>query len=84
MGGHRFFTKVEEVKKILARSGSGTTLLRRPRLSRIYYDAAFSNYPLRPLNALLEARPVCGAAIVLSYLRWQLFPIRARIPSSSG
>ena len=73
MGGHRFFTKVEEVKTIW-RAVLGDDLLRRPRLSRIYYDRRFFYYPLRPLNALLRLGPFVAAAIVLSYLRWQLFP----------
>jgi len=40
LGGHRFFTKVKEVKKIwheILRE----EFLRRPRLSRIYYNRKF-------------------------------------------
>src|SRR5260370_27905824 len=51
MGGHRFFTKVEEVKK-LWREVLQDHFLRRPRLSRIYYNRKFFYYPLRPLNSL--------------------------------
>ena len=73
MGGHRFFTKVEEVKKVW-REVLGDDLLRRPRLSRIYYNRRFFYYPLRPLNALLNLGPLTAVGIVLSYLRRQLFP----------
>jgi protoporphyrinogen oxidase len=73
MGGHRFFTKLDEVKKVW-HEVLGDDLLRRPRLSRIYYDHRFFYYPLRPLNALLNLGPLTAAGIVLSYLRWQLFP----------
>src|SRR2546426_3858816 len=73
MGGHRFFTKVEEVKKIW-REVLGQDFLQRPRLSRIYYNRRFFYYPLRPLNALLKLGPFVAARIVLSYLRWQFFP----------
>ncbi len=73
MGGHRFFTKVVEVKEIW-QAMLGDDLLRRPRLSRIYYDRRFFYYPLRPLNALLKLGPFVAVTIVLSYLRWQLFP----------
>jgi len=73
MGGHRFFTKVEEVKKIW-REVLEDDFLRRPRLSRIYYNRRFFYYPLRPVNALLKLGPFVAAGIVLSYLRWQLFP----------
>jgi protoporphyrinogen oxidase len=73
MGGHRFFTKVPEVSRMW-REVMGPDFLRRPRLSRIYYRKRYINYPLRPLNALRQLGFVDGALIVLSYLRWQLFP----------
>jgi protoporphyrinogen oxidase len=73
MGGHRFFTKVEEVKKIW-HEVLEDDFLRRPRLSRIYYNCRFFYYPLRPVNALLKLGPFVAAGIMLSYLRWQLFP----------
>jgi protoporphyrinogen oxidase len=75
MGGHRFFTKAEEVKKMW-REVLGDDFLRRPRLSRIYYNRRFFYYPLRPLNALLNLGPVVAVAIVASYLYWQLFPYK--------
>src|SRR5262245_35070885 len=43
MGGHRFFTKVPEVER-LWREVLGSELLRRPRLSRIYYEGKFFHY----------------------------------------
>ncbi len=48
----------------------------RPRLSRIYYNRKFFNYPLKPLNALGGLGVVQSLLVVLSYLRWQLFPHR--------
>ena len=75
MGGHRFFTKVDEVKKIW-QDVLGGELLRRPRLSRIYYDGRFFNYPLKPLNALAGLGLWRALMVVLSYLRWQVFPYR--------
>src|SRR5262245_21255765 len=51
MGGHRFFTKVDEVKKMW-QEVLGENFLHRPRLSRIYYNRTFFHYPLKPLNAL--------------------------------
>jgi protoporphyrinogen oxidase len=75
MGGHRFFTKVEEVKKMwheILREN----FLRRPRLSRIYYNGKFFYYPLRPLNALKGLGLWEGLLVVLSYLKWQLLPYR--------
>lgn len=75
LGGHRFFTKVEEVKKMW-HDVLGGEFLRRPRLSRIYYNGKFFFYPLKPLNALLGLGFLQSVLIVLSYLRWQLFPYR--------
>src|SRR5262245_11403794 len=51
IGGHRFFTKVTAVTE-LWRAMLGPDFLRRPRLSRIYYNKKFFDYPLKPMNAL--------------------------------
>jgi len=75
MGGHRFFTKVEEVKKLWHEILRGN-FLRRPRLSRIYYSRKFFYYPLKPLNALIGLGFWRSVLIALSYVRWQLFPYR--------
>ena len=75
MGGHRFFTKVDEVQKIW-HEVLGSDFLRRPRLSRIYYDGRFFHYPLRPLNALAGLGVWRALLVVLSYLRWQVFPYK--------
>jgi protoporphyrinogen oxidase len=73
MGGHRFFTKAASVAKIW-RAVLGPGLLRRPRLSRIYYRGRFFQYPLRPLNALRGLGLWQAIAIVASHLKWQVFP----------
>jgi protoporphyrinogen oxidase len=75
MGGHRFFTKVDEVQKIW-RDVLGADFLRRPRMSRIYYNRRFFNYPLKPFNALWGLGIGRSLLVVLSYLYWQLFPYR--------
>jgi protoporphyrinogen oxidase len=54
----------------------GKDFLRRPRLSRIYYKKRFFYYPLKPLNALKGLGLFESLLILLSYLRWQLFPYR--------
>ena len=51
IGGHRFFTKIEEVNRIW-REVLGDEFLRVPRLSRIYYNDSFFDYPLRIGNVL--------------------------------
>ena len=73
IGGHRFYTKVNAVQD-LWRSVLGEDLLRRSRLSRIYYGGKFFNYPLRPFNALLGLGFWNCVLILKSYLQTQLFP----------
>lgn len=73
IGGHRFFTKVPEVEA-LWREVMGPDFIRVKRLSRIYYEGRFYNYPLEPLNALSNLGLVESCRIVLSYLKWRLFP----------
>lgn len=73
IGGHRFFTKVAAVEEIW-RHVLGEDFLRRPRLSRIYYNRRFFHYPLKPLNALAGLGFWRSVLIALSYFRWQLFP----------
>ena len=73
MGGHRFFTKVDEVKKIW-QEVLGGEFLRRPRLSRIFYQNKFFYYPLKPFNALWGLGVWQALLVVLSYLKWQIRP----------
>src|SRR3970040_108557 len=51
IGGHRFFTKVDEVNKLWD-EWMGSDFLLRPRTSRLYYDGKFYDYPLKAFNAL--------------------------------
>ena len=73
IGGHRFFSKVPLInewwKNIL-----GDDFQPRSRLSRIYYNGAFFDYPLRPMNALRGLGPAETARIVASYVRARAFP----------
>ncbi|MCP4415825.1 MAG: NAD(P)/FAD-dependent oxidoreductase [Chloroflexi bacterium] len=75
MGGHRFFTKSDQVQQFW-QEVLGEAFLRRPRLSRIFYNSKYFNYPLKPLNALLGLGPIEGVRILASYLRWHLFPYK--------
>jgi protoporphyrinogen oxidase len=78
IGGHRFFTKVGSVQK-LWRSMMGAEMLRRPRLSRIYYGGKFFDYPLKPMNALMGLGVVNSFLVFLSYLWIQIKPIRPEV-----
>jgi protoporphyrinogen oxidase len=75
MGGHRFFTKSEEVHRIW-KEVLADDFLKRPRLSRIFYRGKFFYYPLRALDSLLGLGPVEAVRILASYVRWQLAPYR--------
>jgi protoporphyrinogen oxidase len=73
LGGHRFFTKIRPVQE-LWREILGDDFIKVPRLSRIYYNGRFFDYPLRPMNALSGLGPWNAAMIVLSYLKWHYRP----------
>jgi protoporphyrinogen oxidase len=78
IGGHRFFTKVSPVRE-LWRSMLGPEMLTRPRLSRIYYNGRFFDYPLRPLNALRGLGVGNAGLVLLSYLWRQLRPVTPEV-----
>lgn len=73
MGGHRFFTKAAEANQ-LWHEALGNGLLRRPRLSRIYYNNRFFDYPLKPFNALFGLGIWASLCVIISFIRWQIFP----------
>jgi protoporphyrinogen oxidase len=73
LGGHRFFTKVAEVNA-LWHELLHDDFIRRPRLSRIFYQSKFFDYPLKPVSALKGLGLTRSIFIVLSYVWWQIFP----------
>lgn len=75
IGGHRFFTKVDEVNKLWD-EWMGSEFLLRPRTSRIYYDGKFYDYPIKAFNALWNMGLWRSVLIVLSYLQYKIFPYR--------
>jgi len=74
IGGHRFFTKVRAVEALWGEM-LGKEMLTRPRLSRIYYDGKWFDYPLKAGNAIAGLGLLRAVAIVLSYGWIQLNPI---------
>lgn len=68
IGGHRFFTKVDEVQA-LWQEILGDDFIQVPRMSRIYYRNRFFDYPLSITNTLKNLGPIDSAWIVLSYLK---------------
>ncbi|MBC8123373.1 MAG: NAD(P)/FAD-dependent oxidoreductase [Gemmatimonadaceae bacterium] len=73
IGGHRFFSKSQEIEdfwtEILA-----DRMLERGRLSRIFYRNRFFDYPLKPLNALTNLGIPTASACLLSYAQAKVFP----------
>ncbi|NJN02236.1 MAG: NAD(P)/FAD-dependent oxidoreductase [Leptolyngbyaceae cyanobacterium SL_1_1] len=74
IGGHRFFTKVEVVKELWYEV-LGKEFIRVPRMSRIYYDGKFFNYPLEPLDALSKLGIVNSLRILASYFKIKINPL---------
>jgi len=68
IGGHRFFTKVPEVEALWHEILGPEDFLLRPRLSRIYYEGKFFDYPIQVGNALRGLGVVESARCGASYL----------------
>jgi protoporphyrinogen oxidase len=68
LGGHRFFTKAVEVEA-LWHEILGDEFLRRPRMSRIYWNKRYLDYPLRGPDVIRKLGPVELARCMGSYLR---------------
>jgi protoporphyrinogen oxidase len=75
LGGHRFFTKIEEVED-LWNEVLGEEFLLRPRLSRIYYRNKFFDYPIKPFNALAGLGLYEAILILASYMKVTINPIK--------
>jgi len=67
VGPHRFFTKNEEINDLFDEI-VGEDLIRVKRLTRIFYEGKYFNYPITPLNALLGLGFFNSVAIFASYV----------------
>ena len=74
IGGHRFFTKVEEVESLWHEILPQEDFLLRPRMSRIFYDGKYYDYPLKASNALKNLGFFEALLCVGSYARAQIRP----------
>jgi len=75
IGGHRFFSKSQQVEDFWTEI-LGKDLLHRPRSSRIYYKNKLFAYPLNATEALRKLGLVESLLCILSYFRAKLLPIR--------
>ncbi|SEJ23882.1 UDP-galactopyranose mutase [Sphingomonas sp. OV641] len=75
IGGHRFFSKSQEVvdlwNEILPND-----FIERPRMSRIYYEGKFYSYPLRAFEALWNLGIFRSALCMASFAKAKLLPNR--------
>src|SRR5215471_9030421 len=67
LGGHRFFTKSAEVDT-LWHQVLGDEFLLRPRMSRIYWNNRYLDYPLRGPDVIKKLGPVELTRCMTSYL----------------
>ena len=75
IGGHRFFSKSNEVEQFWTEV-LGPDMLDRPRSSRIFYNGKFFAYPLKPIEALLKLGVFQSVLCVLSFLKSQIAPVK--------
>jgi protoporphyrinogen oxidase len=68
IGGHRWFTKIDELNELF-REVIAEELLWVNRISRIYFDGKFVDYPLKISNALKAIGPVTSAKAMADYGR---------------
>src|SRR5918911_1454334 len=67
LGGHRFFTKFKEVDDLWHEVMKEEFLL-RPRMSRIFWNGKFLDYPLNGTDVVKKLGPVELARCLASYL----------------
>jgi protoporphyrinogen oxidase len=75
IGGHRFFSKSQEIEDLWTEI-LGAEMLTRDRLSRIYYRGKFFDYPLRAANALINLGLAETVLCMASYAQARIRPIR--------
>ncbi|MGH8998154.1 MAG: NAD(P)/FAD-dependent oxidoreductase [Acidimicrobiia bacterium] len=74
IGGHRFFTKVGAVEELWHEILGDEDFLLRPRMSRIFYQGKFFDYPLSARNALGNLGVIEAARCVMSYVWARIRP----------
>jgi protoporphyrinogen oxidase len=73
LGGHRFFTKSREVDDLWHEVMREEFLL-RPRMSRIYWNGRFLDYPLNGTDVIRKLGPVELTRATLSYFAASMRP----------
>ncbi len=71
IGGHRFYTKIQVVQDFWQEI-LGDEFIKVPRLSRIYYQDKYFNYPLSLTNTLFQLGVFPSFLVLISYLKAKL------------
>jgi protoporphyrinogen oxidase len=71
IGGHRWFTKNDELNDLF-REVVADELLWVNRISRIYFDGSYVDYPLKIANALTAIGPATAARAMYDYVRTRI------------
>lgn len=74
IGGHRFFSKSQQVVDLWNEILGEDDFIQRPRMSRIYYEGKFYSYPLRAFEALWNLGILRSTVCMASYLQYKLYP----------
>jgi protoporphyrinogen oxidase len=75
IGGHRFFSKSQEIEDLWTEI-LGDQMLVRGRLSRIYYRHRFFDYPLKAMNVVRNLGLINVFLAMMSYLWARIHPIK--------
>jgi protoporphyrinogen oxidase len=75
IGGHRFFSRSNEVEELWTQMLPESMLV-RPRLSRVYYGGKFYDYPLKATNALRNMGVLTALSCISSYALARLRPVK--------
>lgn len=73
IGGHRFFTKIDRVNEIW-QEVLDEDFQKTPRMSRIFYNDKFFDYPLKLMNVLSGLGPLNSILILFSYIYSRIRP----------
>lgn len=74
IGGHRFFSKLDEIRDLWVEMLEPEEWLTRPRSSRIYYEGKFFDYPLKPFNALRQLGVIEAIRCMSSFAACRIRP----------
>ena len=79
LGGHRFFSKNQEIVAWWKEVLPPEDFIEVDRRSRIFYGGKFFEYPLRPLNALINLGVLDSFLCILTYLYRSVNPIKPEV-----